>query len=455
MEAITVNEILKACNGHLQSGDSGTKVAGISTDTRTIKEGEMFLAVKGQKYDGHSFIAEAFRKKAAGAIVSGLAKELPKGKILILVRDTLSALQNIAGYYRDKFTLPVIAITGSNGKTTTKEMLAAILSQKLKTLRSQASFNNQIGVPLSLLQISSQDEVCILEIGMNRSGEVRHLAAIAKPDIGIITNTGSAHMGNLGSLREIAMAKAELLEKVSGTCILNADDQHYQILRRRCTRKTLTFGLKKEADFHADSIVLLSSGLSFRVNGKFEVRLPVAGEHNVYNALASIATSSCFNIGEEYIRRGLKTFQLPPWRGEVRKCGTVQIINDAYNANPDSMKAAIELLADKKGRKILVIADMLELGDEAGKCHGEIGAVIAHSDIDVLFTMGDFARISAQAALREGMKKVFACRTKQELIKKLLSELKPYDIMLVKGSREMRMEEVVQALQTEVAAKLR
>ncbi len=456
MESMTVGEILKACNGRLLCGDPRIKVTGISIDTRTIKEGELFLAIKGKRYDGHSFVSGAFRKKAKGAIVSGLAEKIPKDKVIIRVKDTLSALQSIAGYYRSKFTLPVIAVTGSNGKTTTKEMLAAILSQKFKTLKSQASFNNAIGVPLSLLRICSDHEVCILEIGMNRKGEIRHLAGIARPDIGIITNTGSAHIGNFGSLREIAMAKAELLDEVNRMCILNADDKHFEILKEKCRGEIITFGVKKKADFRADSIILLPSGLSFRLNGKFEVKLPVVGYYNVYNALAGIAASSCFNIDGEDISCGLKNFQSLSYRGEVRKCRTIEIINDTYNANPDSMKAAIKLLADKsrhcaqglgkKWRKVLVIADMLELGKEAEKCHQEMGRLIAHSGIDVLFTMGDFARISAQAAKESGMKKVFSCRRKQELVKKLLSELKPYDIMLIKGSRAMGMEEIVEKI---------
>ncbi len=442
MESMSVGEILKACEGRLVSGNPETKLAGLSTDTRTIKEGDMFLAIVGKKYDGHSFIMEAFKKKAAGAIISCSVKKIPKDRELICVRDTLRALQRIAGHYRDKFTLPVIAVTGSNGKTTTKEMLASILSQKFETLRSQASFNNEVGVPLSLLQISSQHEVCILEIGMNKRGEIRHLAGIAKPDIGVITNIGSAHIANFGTLRQIAMAKAELLGKVSGTCVLNADDKHYQVLRRRCSGKVLTFGLRKEADFRADSIVLSASALSFRLNGKFEVRLPVTGQHNVYNALASIAASSSFDIAAGNICRGLKSLHLPPWRGEIRKCGTTEIINDTYNANPDSMRAAISLLAIREGRKILVIADMLELGEEAEKCHEDLGRFIAQSGIDALFSCGDLARISAQAAVKEGMKEVFPSRTKHELVKKLLSELKPYDIILIKGSRAMGMEEV-------------
>ena len=447
---MTVDEILKACDGRLVSGDFRKRVSKISTDTRAIKQNEMFLAIKGRRFDGHRFIKEAIRKRAAGVIISGQVCKIPEDMVSIEVKDTLSALQNIAGYHRGKFTLPVIAITGSNGKTTTKEMLSSILSRKFRTLRSKASFNNEVGVPLSLLEISTRHEVCILEIGMSRKGEIAHLAGVARPDIGIITNTGSAHIGNFRSLGEIAEAKSELLEIVSGTCILNADDKHYGILKRRCRGKVISFGLKKKADFHAGSLVLMSSGSSFRLNGKLEVKLRVQGNHNVYNALAAIAASSCFNIGMRDVCSALKNFRLPAWRGEIKKCRAIKIINDTYNANPDSMRAAIELFMERKERKILVIADMLELGKEAERYHEELGRFIARSNVDILFTTGDFAGIAAQSAKESGMKEVFSYRTKRGLVKKLLSVLKPCDIILVKGSRAMGMEAVVERIEEKV-----
>ncbi len=462
---MTVEEILKACDGYLHSGNRRAKISRISTDTRAIKPGEIFLALRGEKYDGHSFIADAFKKKAAGVIVSSLPGVLSRESVVIRVEDTLSALQRIASHVRDKFAPTIIAITGSNGKTTTKEMLAAILSQQFVTLKSQASFNNEVGVPLSLLQIASEHQVCVLEIGMSAKGELRDLARIAKPDIGIVTNVGPAHLANFKSTDEIAQAKAELLDEVSGTCILNADDAYFRLLKERCRTKLTTFGIREDADFHADSIRELSSeGIVFRVNREFEIKLPVRGRHNVYNALASIAAASCLDIDAGALFRALEEFCLPAQRTEIKGYGSMTVINDTYNANPVSMKAAIELLtspfgkessrvAGAEGRKILVIGDMLELGEEAVESHEEIGRLVAQSDIDVLLATGALSKSTAEAAVQEGMKKVFFCKSKEELIKKLLSELRPCDTILVKGSRAMQMEKVVERINCELGIK--
>ena len=459
---MTVEEILKACNGQLYRGNPGAKIAGISTDTRTIKRGQIFLAIKGRKYDGHTFVADVLRKKVAGIIVSRLSRTVREGlsdeKVVIRVKDTLSALRDIAGFHRDRFGLPVVAITGSNGKTTTKEMLAGILSRCLETLKSEASFNNEVGVPLSLLRITSKHEVCVLEIGMSAEGEIRNLARVAKPNIGVITNVGPAHLQNFDGLAKIAEAKAELLEALDGACVLNADDEYFRMLKKRCKAKLITFGIEKTADFRADSLRYLPSGeVTFRINRKLGVRLCVGcGRHSVYNALAAVAAASCFDVGGKEIRRALADFRLPSQRSEVSGYGRVTVINDTYNANPASMRAAIELLkgfaqkgcgkAGKRGRKIAAIGDMLELGDRAKESHEQIGRFVACSGIHMLFAVGNFSKVTVEAAEREGIEKAFSCRTRGELIKKLLSEAEPCDTILVKGSRAMRMEEVVKGL---------
>jgi UDP-N-acetylmuramoyl-tripeptide--D-alanyl-D-alanine ligase len=464
---MTVEEILKACNGRLYSGNSGAKIAGISTDTRTIKRGQIFLAIKGKRYNGHAFAAGALKKKAAGIIVSGLSRpvreELSDEKVVIRVKDTLSALLDIAGFHRGRFGIPVVAITGSNGKTTTKEMLACILSRRLETLKSEASFNNEVGVPLSLLRITSRHEICVLEIGMSAQGEIRNLARVAKPDVGVITNIGPAHLQNFGSLAKIAGAKAELLEALDGVCVLNADDEYFGMLRKRCKAKLITFSIEKAADFRADSLRYLPSGeVTFKINRKLEVRLCAGcGRHNVYNALAAAAAASCFGVGGKEIRRALADFRLPPQRSKVREYGTITVINDTYNANPASMRAAIELLkgfpqkgcgerAGKRGRRIAAIGDMLELGNRARESHEQIGRFAARSGIHILFAVGNFSKVTVEAAKREGMEKAFSCKTRGELIKKLLSEAEPCDTILVKGSRAMRMEEVVEAVNCEL-----
>ncbi len=459
---MTIEEILAASHGHLCSGDISVKVRGISTDTRTLKPGEVFLAINGRNYDGHSFITGAFEKGAVGVIVSSppCSSErvlVSQGCAVIRVKDTSAALCSIAASHRDKFKFPVIAVTGSNGKTTTKEMLASILSCCFKTSKSQSSFNNEVGVPLSLLQVSMKHEICVLEIGMSAKGEILRLGRIVKPDIGIITNVGPSHLGNFKSMRGVAAAKGELLEVVKDTCILNADDDFFGLLKRKCRKGLVTFGMKKPADFRVTSLrELPSGGFVFEVNSEFEVRLPVPGIHNVSNAAAAIAAASCFNISREDICRGFKRFRLPRKRCEIKNLGTITIINDTYNANPASMKSAVELLAGwnrkksgsvgSRGRKILVIADMLELGKWARQAHEQIGGFIAASNIDILLATGNYMKFTADAACKSGMKSVFFYKTKKGLIKKLLYELKAYDTMLVKGSRAMGMEEVADAV---------
>lgn len=459
---MTIEEILMASHGHLCSGNVNVRTRGISIDTRTLKPGEVFLAIKGRNYDGHSFITDAFKKGAAGVIVSRLPRS--SGRILarsgcavIRVKDTSAALCSIAVSHRDKFKLPIIAVTGSNGKTTTKEMLASILSCCFKTAKSPSSFNNELGVPLSLLRISVKHEICVLEIGMSAKGEILRLGRIVQPDIGVITNVGPSHLGNFKSMRDVADAKGELLEVVSDTCILNADDDFFGLLKRKCRAEPVTFGMKKPADFRVTSLrELPSGGFVFEINSEFEVRLPGPGIHNVSNAAAAIAAASCFDVSREDICRGLKKFHLPHKRCEIKKLGTITIINDTYNANPASMKYAVELLAGwnrkkagsagSKGRKILAAADMLELGKWARQAHEQMGGFIAASGIDILLTTGKDMKFTADAACKNGMKNVSFYKTKKGLIKKLLCGLKAYDTILVKGSRAMGMEEAADAV---------
>ncbi len=463
MEKLTVAEIVEASQGDLIAGDLQLIVPNISIDSRTIKEGELFLALKGRRYDGHDFLEEALQRGAMGAILS----HRPRGfgqkaqATIIQVSDTLKALQDIAHYYRKKFALPIVAVTGSNGKTTTKDMIAGILSKKLVTLKAEFSFNNQVGVPLTLLRLSSSYQAAVLEIGMSARGEIAQLAGLVEPTIGVITNVGPAHLRLFTDIEEIAEAKGELVDSLSekGTVVLNRDDGRVWAMARRVKGNLVSFGIKRKADFQATEVKCLSDGRAvFTLNGKVRIELPVLGYVNIYNALAAASACSLFQLDLSVVKEGLEGFKAPAMRMQVlsldevhpvrdKSLNGVKVINDAYNANPESMKMALQLLGrlHPDGRKIAVLGDMLELGKWGKRMHRELGKLAATS-CQVLVTAGKLSRNLAEEAILSGMKDVFICENSQEAGKKIAEIIKSGDTILVKGSRAMRMEEAIHVL---------
>ncbi len=456
MERLTVGELIEATGGRLIQGDLKREISGISTDSRKIKKDELFIALKGPRYDGHDFVPEAIQKGASGILISKLPMANRQLPITILVRDTLKALGQIAQYYRERFALPVVAVTGSTGKTTTKDMIASILSLELSVLKTEGNFNNEVGVPLTLLRLSREHEVAVLELGMSGLGEIARLTRISSPKIGVMTNVGEVHLQYLGNVKRVALAKAELVYALGkdDLAILNMDDPYIRDMKRGIKARIITYGIKKSSEVRAQRIENLGEeGMRFILRiGKesFPLRLRCLGYHNIYNALAAASATQALGMKRETIREGLSQFQPLAGRMRIIRIEGLTILDDTYNASPKSFIAAIETLRDlaPKGRKILVAGDMLELGEKAPLAHKETGIYIAHSGIDALITCGDLASSIAQGAIGAGMKekRIIPCRDKEETIKKLCSLAKGGDTILIKGSRATGMEEIVEKL---------
>lgn len=412
---LSIQEVLQATGGQLRGSRTERVFRGVSTDSRQISEGNLFICLEGENFDGHHFMGAAVASGAAGLVVRRDAslelREIPGGTPLILVKDTLAALGDIARFWRRKMNVPVIAITGSSGKTTTKEMTATILGQMGKILKTEGNFNNQVGLPLTLLQLNRRHKVAVVEMGTNRPGEIGRLTRIAEPEIGLITNIGPAHLEGLKSLELIRKEKSDLFQKMAqgGTAIVNVDDEALQSLNDRWQGRRLTFGLKRKADVTAVKIRKRKArGMSFTLKiGQMrgEVELRAAGEHNLYNALAAAAASVAFGADPGVICRGLTSFQPIPGRFEIHPLRMgAYLINDAYNANPLSVQEALKTLRELKGRhrSAVILGDMLELGKQAGKLHTDVGRLIAETGVDQVFLKGDFSRETAAGAMAGG-----------------------------------------------------
>jgi len=480
----SIKELLKATGGRLLKGKPDFTVPGLSIDSRTIQPGELFVALRGDRFDGHLFLPEVRKKKGCGAIVdqrSSLNAETVND-ILIEVDDTLRALQEIASFHRKRFSIPVVAITGSNGKTTTKEMAATILNRRLKVLKNSGNLNNHVGVPLTLLGLTREHELALIEMGINHSGEMTRLCEIARPDMGLITNIGPTHLEFLGSIEGVARAKGELLQSLKdeeSVAFLNADDPFTRTLRPLHNGMLVTFGLDQNADVQAAGVSYDRQGSSFQLRlghhqeietaegpkktrrkvsdhrkeipmDQIDIRLAVPGRHNVYNAVGAAAIASKLGADRAEIKTGLELFQPIRLRSQIIRWRGVTILNDSYNANPASMRSALETLKllQGSGRAIAVLGDMLELGKETDSAHREIGRQVGALGFDCLLTVGELARLIGQEAIKEGMPKdrVRMCDRLDEAVEFLGSFVHEQDTVLVKGSRGMRMEKLVQAL---------
>jgi UDP-N-acetylmuramoyl-tripeptide--D-alanyl-D-alanine ligase len=465
MLEIKLNKLKQVVDGEIpkDSRQEDQLLRGISIDSRKVKPDNIFVAIAGEKFDGHSFISDAVSKGVKTVVIDRAKKNIVpsdfRGRVaVILVNDTKKALRDIALWYRSEFNLPVVAVTGTNGKTTTKDMIAKVLSAKYKVLKSPESYNNLIGVPLTLFQLNPEYEALVLELGMSSLGEISILTRMSQPQIGVITNIGPAHLEFTHSLEKIAKAKFELPDNMPSprTLVLNADDR---ILARRIARtepdeKVVSFGVKKKADFTADRIEANGNGfISFRVNKKTSVKLSLLGWHNVYNALAAFAVGHLLGVEEPKIGEGLEGFSPSKLRMELVAIDDVRIINDSYNANPVSMERALETLKNMKtfGRKIAVLGDMLELGEGEMDFHLDLGRKVAQSGINLLITVGDLAKFIGEGAKEAGFLTgdVLSFENNQEVSLYLLENLKEGDLVLVKGSRKMRTEEIVFSLKSQ------
>ncbi len=447
-------KLLQEILGRLQ----GMEIKGVSIDSRNIKEGELFIAIKGDRFDGHDFVPDAIKKGAWGALVERTALELKYEHIgglknILPVEDTLVALQEMSQKHRKKYSIPVVGITGSNGKTTTKEMVAGIMKQKGPVLKNEGNLNNHIGVPLTLLKIEARHRSAVVEMGMSAIGEIDLLARLAAPDVGVITNIGPAHLEFLGTMDGVAEAKAELLGNLAatGTAVLNADDPYFETLRKKCPGRVKSFGIENKADVTARDIEQGRDFTDFTLTSdgaKVKVRLRALGRHNIYNALAAAAAATAAGMPIEAVKYGLDDFAPIAMRSEVRIMNGRTVLADCYNANPGSVKAALETLVSvrKNKKAVAVLGDMLELGELSAAEHRAIGAAAARLGVDVLITLGPMAKHILDGAHDGGMPKakLFAAATHAEAAELATRNSENGDAVLIKGSRGMKMEKILE-----------
>jgi UDP-N-acetylmuramoyl-tripeptide--D-alanyl-D-alanine ligase len=457
----SLSQVLLATGGRFLAGRPDLRFRSISTDSRTVGAGDLFLALTGSNFDGHHYIGEAIRKGATGVIVSQRPESMPPVTV-VLVADTLLALGELASYRRSLLpNLQVLAITGSSGKTSVKEMTAAILAPKYSILKTQGNFNNLVGLPLSLLPVGFHHDVAVLEMGMNQPGEIARLTEIADPDLGCITNIQEAHLAGLGSIEGVARAKGELYAglKSWGKLVVNRDDKRVWKLASCCPQEKILFGCHPQAFIRATHIRNRGEeGMTFTLHaGKdhTRVRLQVFGRHNVMNALAAAALAYGAGLRLPEIAAGLAAFQSYGQRFQVEEIGGLKIVNDTYNANPGSMLAALEALQGlSRGRRsVVALGDMLELGRHSVAAHRFVGEAVGRLGFDYLFTVGEYASTLLEAAREAGMpeERLQQFSDKKEMAATLhrlrqQEELQPGDWLLIKGSRGMQMERIIAEL---------
>jgi len=425
------------------------KATGVSTDSRGVRAGEIFFALTGRRCDGHDFVRDALARGAAAAVVSRSVSVDPADRERVIrVADTLRALGDSARAYRRAWRGVVVAVTGSNGKTTTREMIHHILRDSVPCKRSPKSFNTDVGVPLTLFLADAEDKALIVEMGTNAPGEIAHLTDVAEPDMGLVTNVGESHLEGLGSLDGVAHEKGGLLEALpsSGTAFLNADDPLCGFLRMRANCAVETFGLGRESDIRGMDVKPTARGHDFTVSGDARASLRVPGLHNVRNALGALAVARRLGIPLRDAAERLADFRLPDLRCQVERIRGVTVVADCYNANPVSMRAALETFRAMAtvGRRAAVFGDMLELGDKSVRFHEVLGSQAA-GNVDALWAVGRYADSVVESARAQGLKGPARAATELgEIADEILDYLRPGDALLVKGSRGMRLEELVE-----------
>ena len=452
MEKLSLSEVAQV-TGAEKNSDTEIFFEGISTDSRKIQKGELFVALKGENCNGESFAKDAIKKGAAAVLVSKTAKRIPEG-IVLKVDDTLTAYRQIAGAWRNRFKIPIVAVTGSNGKTTTKDLVAAALNGLGDVQKTSGNFNNEVGVPLTLLELNDKHKAAVVEIGMRGLGQIEILAEVVKPTIGIVTNVSEAHIELLGSIENIARAKGELVEAIQegGTIILNADNVHTAQMKNLAKNgvKVLTYALEGEADFVAKNILIGSVSTEFTLVygcAEYDFEIPILGRHNVSNALAAIAAGYACGLTVPEVQRGFSTLTTTKMRYEVIRRDGLTIVNDAYNASPASMRVAIKTTSEVyDGKLIAVLGDMLELGDISEQVHREIGAELVENKFDTLITLGELGKFIAAGAREAGMKNVYTFDTHEDAAKKILELVRDGDTILFKASHVMHMEKIIELI---------
>ena len=458
----TSEQVLAATGGTLLAGGADISFAAIGIDSRTIATGHLFVAVAGETHDGHAFVNDVLDRGINGVVVAeNQLANLPvermaaAGIACVAVADTTQALGDLARFNRHRGDLTVVAVTGSNGKTSTRLLMEQVISRRFTTLSTQGNLNNHIGLPLTLFRLAPAHQAAVLELGMNHAGEITHLGKICCPDVGVITNVGPAHLEGLGTIDNVARAKAELLPTIrpGGTAILNADDPRVAAMAGNVDGPVVLFGCSESAQVRADHIQLTDMGTRFRLttpSGDIHVTLATPARVMVSNALAAAAAGEVMGTSLDLIKAGLEAFSPQAGRMGIRQLGgDIRLVDDTYNANPESMAAAVDTLTRMRGgrRTIAVLGDMLELGPQSEQLHRDIGKAVGDAGIDRLFATGSFAAAVAEGARDGGMggDRIFI-GTKIAIIDRLAHQLAPGDLVLVKGSRGMAMEQVVEAI---------
>ncbi|MBO4400431.1 MAG: UDP-N-acetylmuramoyl-tripeptide--D-alanyl-D-alanine ligase [Selenomonadaceae bacterium] len=451
MDKLSLTEILKATQAETDfTGE--IFFSGVTTDSRKIVEGSLFVALKGENFNGEDFAQDAIKKGAAAVLVSKGAKNI--SGIALKVDDTLTAYQQIAASWRSRFNIPVVAITGSSGKTTTKDLTAAVLSGLGKVCKTAANFNNEIGVPMTLLELDVTHKAAVVEIGMRGLHQIETLARYVKPTIGTVINVNETHIEILGSVENIARAKAELVEAIpsGGTVILNADNPYTLNMKNLAASgvKVITYALKNPADLTAENISIDSGATEFTLNyggARYDFEIPIIGRHNVSNALAAVAAGLSVGLTIDEIKRGISSLVTTRMRFEVIRRDGIIIVNDAYNASPASMRASIKTVAEiYASRKIAVLADMLELGEISKKAHREIGAELAANNFDTLIVLGELGKFIADGARDAGLKNIFVAENHENAAKKVHAVQREGDVILFKASHGMHLEKVIELI---------
>ena len=456
MEALTLRQLLEAVNGTLLGDfdDLDAQAVQVSTDSRNITPGCLFIPLEGERFDGHSFINSALEAGAAGCLTARERESYLPGRFYIKVRSTQRALWELARYYKKLFPIPFIAVTGSVGKTTTKDMTAAVLGARFRVHKTEGNFNNDIGVPLTLLRLEAQPAVCVVELGMDHAGEIDNLARLVEPDMALITNIGDAHIENLGSRENIFKAKCEIFPhlKRDGLAILNGDDPLLAALEGTLAQRTVFVGEGEGLDYTARDLSSDGAGHLFcRVKtprSQFEANIPALGSHMIYPTLMAAAAAEALGMAPDEIVRGIGAFLPTKMRMNIVRCkGDIVILNDAYNANPQSMRAAAAVLGDAQGRrKVAVVGDMKELGPGSEQFHRAVGGYFAQAGTDRLIAVGDLARFMAEGARDAGLGQADWFPTLDAARNALSREVRAGVTILVKASRSMAFEKIVDYL---------
>lgn len=457
MKDIYVIDVIEKCDGILVCGDNNAICDNFKIDTREIKENDTFVGIKGGNFDGNAMYEEAFENGASTCILQGIdiddnCIEKYKNKNIIIVKDTIKTLGLLAKYKREMFNIPVVGVTGSVGKTSTKDIIASVISKKYNTLKTEGNFNSDIGLPLTILRLKEEHEAAVIEMGMNHQGEIDYLSNIAKPTVSVITNVGTSHIGNLGSRENILKAKLEILNgmKENGVLVYNNDNDMLNNNKDLFKKyKSIGFGIDNDSDVMALNIDIGTNSSSFDVsfnNNKYNINVPVSGKHFVYNALCAICVGREVEIDIKDIIAGINEFSLTKNRMEVDNFkDNITIINDAYNASYDSMKAALEFLGSFKDKyKIAVLGDMLELGEFSNELHLKVGKSVYENNIDLLVTVGDYSKKIAEGACILGMpeENVKSVDNNRDAIKFLEKVITVDSAILLKASNSMKFSEI-------------